>query len=93
MMGYMRDDGASFISYPKSGNLTAGLIAQDLPTTVVNNSLFSPPTGPNATLDVFNVTVGVARSGAPRSRSEGGERARGETRVPRIRGRQRRHSA
>ncbi|KAH9947519.1 carboxylesterase from carbohydrate esterase [Amylocystis lapponica] len=37
-----------------------GLIAQDLPTTVVNNSLFPPATGPNATLDVFNVTVRVA---------------------------------
>ncbi|KAL6301859.1 carboxylesterase from carbohydrate esterase [Sparassis latifolia] len=59
MMGYMRDDGAAFIGYPTSDNLTAGLIAQSLPTTVVNNSLFPPVTGPNATLDVFNITARV----------------------------------
>ncbi|KAL6306366.1 carboxylesterase from carbohydrate esterase [Sparassis latifolia] len=59
MIGYMRDDGAAFIGYPTNGNLTAGLIAQDLSTTVVNNSLFAPLTGPNTALDVFNVTARV----------------------------------
>ncbi|PCH35223.1 carboxylesterase from carbohydrate esterase [Wolfiporia cocos MD-104 SS10] len=60
MMGYMRDDGAAFIGYPTSANLTQGIIEQDLPTSVVGNPLFTPPTGPNATLDVFNVTARVA---------------------------------
>ncbi|KAH9922530.1 carboxylesterase from carbohydrate esterase [Fomitopsis serialis] len=60
MMGYMRDDGAAFIGYPNTTNLTAALIAQSLPTAVVDNSLFPVQTGPNATYDVFNVTAGVA---------------------------------
>ncbi|KAH9933076.1 carboxylesterase from carbohydrate esterase [Fomitopsis serialis] len=60
MMGYMRDDGAAFIGYPNTTNLNAALIAQSLPTAVVDNSLFPVQTGPNATYDVFNVTAGVA---------------------------------
>ncbi|PCH44337.1 carboxylesterase from carbohydrate esterase [Wolfiporia cocos MD-104 SS10] len=60
MMGYMRDDGAAFIGYPTNTNLTQALINQYLPTSVVGSSLFVPPTGPNATLDVFNVTARVA---------------------------------
>ena len=43
-----------------SDNLTAALLAQYLPTSVANNSLFPIPAGPNATLDVFNVTARVA---------------------------------
>lgn len=42
-----------------NGNLTLGLLAQALPTTVANNALFPEPTGANATLDVFNVTARV----------------------------------
>ncbi|KAH9939541.1 carboxylesterase from carbohydrate esterase [Amylocystis lapponica] len=60
MMGYLRDDGAVFIGYPTNDNLTEALIAQNLTTTVVNNSLFTPPTSSNATLNVFNVTSHVA---------------------------------
>ncbi|KZT04484.1 carboxylesterase from carbohydrate esterase [Laetiporus sulphureus 93-53] len=60
MWGYMRDDGAAFIGYPTSDNLTTALSSQDLPTNVVGNSLFSVPTGPNATLDVYNVTARVS---------------------------------
>ncbi|KAH9947522.1 carboxylesterase from carbohydrate esterase [Amylocystis lapponica] len=60
LMGYMRDDGAPFIGYPTSDNITAGLRAQDLPTKVANSSLFVQPTGANATLDVFNVTARIA---------------------------------
>lgn len=60
MMGYMRDDGAAFIGYPTSGNLTQGLLEQYLPASVANNSLFPEPTGTNATLDVFNVTARTA---------------------------------
>ncbi|PCH35219.1 carboxylesterase from carbohydrate esterase [Wolfiporia cocos MD-104 SS10] len=60
MMGYMRDDGAAFIGYPTTDNLTQALQNQYLPTSVVGNPLFTPPTGPNATLDVFNVTARVA---------------------------------
>ncbi|KAI0918550.1 hypothetical protein AcV5_002511 [Taiwanofungus camphoratus] len=61
MMGYMRDDGAAFIGYPASNdNLTEALLVQNLPITVVNNPLFTQPTGPNITLDIFNVTARVA---------------------------------
>ncbi|CCM06056.1 uncharacterized protein FIBRA_08303 [Fibroporia radiculosa] len=60
LMGYMRDDGAAFIGYPTTTNITQALIDQYLPTTVANSSLFVPPTGPNATLDVFNLTARVA---------------------------------
>ncbi|CDO70485.1 hypothetical protein BN946_scf184569.g28 [Trametes cinnabarina] len=59
MMGFMRDDGAAFIGYPTNGNLTAGLIGASLNTTVANNPLFPEPTGPNVTLNVFNVTARV----------------------------------
>ncbi|ODQ55053.1 alpha/beta-hydrolase [Saitoella complicata NRRL Y-17804] len=58
MMGFMRDDGAAFIGYPTSTNETAALEAQSLPV-VPGNSLFAIPSGPNATLDVFNVTARV----------------------------------
>ncbi|OBZ67858.1 Cholinesterase [Grifola frondosa] len=57
MMGFMRDDGAAFIGYPTSSNLTAGVLGAFLPTSIVNNSLFPEPTGSNSTLDVFNVTA------------------------------------
>ncbi|KZT04637.1 carboxylesterase from carbohydrate esterase [Laetiporus sulphureus 93-53] len=60
MMGHMRDDGAAFIGYPTTTNLTSALLAQDLPTTVVNDMLFEVPTGPNATYNIFNVTARVA---------------------------------
>ncbi|KZT04485.1 carboxylesterase from carbohydrate esterase [Laetiporus sulphureus 93-53] len=60
MMGYMRDDGAAFIGYPTTTNLTSALLAQYLPTTVVKEMLFEVPTGPNATYNVFNVTARVA---------------------------------
>ncbi|OCH86808.1 carboxylesterase from carbohydrate esterase [Obba rivulosa] len=59
LMGFMRDDGAAFIGYPTSDNVTAGLLGAFLPLTVENNSLFPVPTGPNATLDVFNLTARV----------------------------------
>ncbi|KZT69948.1 carboxylesterase from carbohydrate esterase [Daedalea quercina L-15889] len=61
MMGNMRDDGAAFIGYTNTTNLTAALEAQYLPTGVANNYLFEPyPAGPNATLDIFNVTARAA---------------------------------
>ncbi|KAI0356107.1 carboxylesterase from carbohydrate esterase [Trametes cingulata] len=59
MMGFMRDDGAAFIGYPVHGNLTAGLLGASLNVTVANNPLFPEPSGPNATLNVFNVTARV----------------------------------
>ncbi|KAH9933078.1 Alpha/Beta hydrolase protein [Fomitopsis serialis] len=56
MMGNMRDDGAAFIGYPTTTNVTAALAAQYLPTGVANNPLIeSYTTGPNVTLDVFNL--------------------------------------
>ncbi|TBU26946.1 carboxylesterase from carbohydrate esterase [Dichomitus squalens] len=59
MMGFMRDDGAGFIGYPTSGNLTEALIAASLDTSIADNALFPEPSGPNVTLNVYNVTAGA----------------------------------
>ncbi|KAI0760186.1 carboxylesterase from carbohydrate esterase [Fomes fomentarius] len=59
MMGFMRDDGAAFIGYPKNSNLTQGVLDAFLNTTVVDNPLFPEPSGPNITTNVFNVTSRV----------------------------------
>ncbi|KAI0631086.1 carboxylesterase from carbohydrate esterase [Trametes polyzona] len=57
MMGYMRDDGAAFISYPTDANLTASLANALLDTAIADSPLFPVPPSPNATLNVFNVTA------------------------------------
>ncbi|KAI0073619.1 carboxylesterase from carbohydrate esterase [Panus rudis PR-1116 ss-1] len=59
MMGIMRDDGAAFISFPTDTSLTDALNQNFLPLSVVNNSLFPVPPGPNITRDNFNVTARV----------------------------------
>lgn len=61
MMGFMRDDGAAFIGYPTTTNLSEAITAQSFPAeTVISSGEFPEPTGQNATLDVFNVTARVA---------------------------------
>ena len=61
MMGFMRDDGAAFISYPDTTNVSAALTADGFNTSdIVASGLFPEPSGSNVTLDVFNVTARVA---------------------------------
>lgn len=59
LMGIMRDDGAAFIGFPTNANLAqqvASIISTVPASNIINSGLFDPPTGPNATLNVFNVT-------------------------------------
>ncbi|KAH9947508.1 carboxylesterase from carbohydrate esterase [Amylocystis lapponica] len=58
MMGYMRDDGASFIGYPRQPDCRPDRSGSTHDCSQQLTLL--SPTGPNATLDVFNVTSRVA---------------------------------
>jgi carboxylesterase type B len=61
LSGFMRDDGAAFISIIDTDNLTTSLTDDGFPSSLVESSgLFPLPSGPNATLDVFNVSARVA---------------------------------
>ena len=61
MMGTMRDDGAAFIGYPTTTNITQALTADFFPASTIEGSNdFPAPAGPNATLNIFNVTARVA---------------------------------
>lgn len=62
MMGFMRDDGAAFISYPSASyNESAALTADSFnASTVLSSDVFTVPNGPNATLNIFNLTAQVA---------------------------------
>ncbi|KAJ3520245.1 hypothetical protein NM688_g9191 [Phlebia brevispora] len=57
MIGFMRDDGAAFISAPTNGDLTQELEANGVTTSIVNSSLFPVPDGFSALENVFNVTA------------------------------------
>lgn len=61
MMGFMRDDGAAFIGYPKA-NDTLGTFLPTQGFQLGNTTLdaFSVPSGPNSTLDVFNASALIA---------------------------------
>ncbi|KZV87962.1 carboxylesterase from carbohydrate esterase [Exidia glandulosa HHB12029] len=62
LMGIMRDDGAAFIGFPTNTNITQqiGSIISTVPATnIMASGLFDPPSGPNATLNVFNVTARI----------------------------------
>jgi carboxylesterase type B len=65
LMGIMRDDGAAFIPYPTTTDVTGALTAAyaNNVTEIVKSGLFPLPMGANATLDVFNVTARVATDG------------------------------
>ncbi|ORX38959.1 hypothetical protein BD324DRAFT_300541 [Kockovaella imperatae] len=66
MMGFMRDDGASFGGYPTaSENLTTLLTANGFgpqlsPSTL---ELYPVPSGPNATLDIYNASSAMVTDG------------------------------
>ncbi|CAL1710040.1 unnamed protein product [Somion occarium] len=59
LMGFMRDDGAAFIGFPTTDNVTQALAAQGLPLSAANNPLSPVPTGPDALANAFNVTARV----------------------------------
>lgn len=64
MMGFMRDDGAAFIGFPTTTDVTTALNDDGFnASTVVPSGEFPQPAGSNTTLDVFNVTARVATDG------------------------------
>nr|ACZ81478.1 AN12g09310 [Kwoniella heveanensis] len=60
MLGFMRDDGASFITYPKSATNTsavldaAGFTSQQLTPSALD--LYPTPSGPNVTTNIYNAS-------------------------------------
>ncbi|WRT65285.1 uncharacterized protein IL334_002228 [Kwoniella shivajii] len=66
MLGFMRDDGASFITYPKTAtNVTSvlgpsGFNTQLTPSTL---ALYPVPNGQNATTNVYNASAALATDG------------------------------
>lgn len=63
MWGQMRYDAAAFIGYPSVGqDLAAALqpIIGGQSAAAVSSGLFEMPQGPNATLNIFNVTARIA---------------------------------
>ena len=61
MMGVMRDDGAPFVGYPTTTNITQALIAESFDANgIVESGAFPIPKGDNATLNIFNVTSRVS---------------------------------
>src|ERR1700683_2184934 len=61
LMGFMRDDGAPFITYPNATqSLSQSLTANDFPAgCIIASGDFPEPSGPNKSLDIFNVTSRV----------------------------------
>lgn len=62
MMGFMRDDGAAFISYPSPNDTVSSFLVENgfNLSTISTLSVFPEPNGPNKTLDVFNTTALIA---------------------------------
>jgi hypothetical protein len=61
-MGNMKDEAGVLTLYPQSTNVTEAIASSFLNATIYaeNENLFPTPTGSNATLDTFNVTVHFA---------------------------------
>lgn len=54
----MRDDGAPFLSYVNTNNLTASLVENGLSVSeIADSGVFTVPTAANVSLDIFNVTA------------------------------------
>ena len=61
LMAFMRNDGAPFIGYPTTTNVSQALNAQSFnATSVMNSGDFQVPQGPNRTLNAYNVISRVA---------------------------------
>ena len=58
LMGFMRDDGAAFIGYPKANQtLTTFLTAQGFNLSTISPlSVFPEPSSANQTLNIFNTS-------------------------------------
>jgi carboxylesterase type B len=58
LIGTMRDDGAPFLSYVNTNNLTAALVKNGLSVPeIAESGVFPVPNGANVSLDIFNVTA------------------------------------
>ncbi|KAK5138209.1 hypothetical protein LTR08_004905 [Meristemomyces frigidus] len=62
LMGFMRDDGAAFITYPLPNDTVASFVAENgfNLSTITSLSVFPEPESANKTLNVFNTTALVA---------------------------------
>ena len=62
LMGFMRDDGAAFISYPLPNDTATSFLRSNgfNLSTIGPLSVFPEPSGPNKTLDLFNQTARLA---------------------------------
>ncbi|KAF2838201.1 cholinesterase [Patellaria atrata CBS 101060] len=62
IIGWMRDDGAAMISYPKNITSASDFIAsQGLPASLVaSSSVFPLPSGPDTIQNIFNLTARIA---------------------------------
>ncbi|KAF9003261.1 Alpha/Beta hydrolase protein [Cyathus striatus] len=69
IFGWMRDDGADFIgSFPtntttESQILLSSGLSSNVTNLVLNSNLFPKPSGPNATLNIFNVSSRIGTDG------------------------------
>lgn len=61
LMGFMRDDGTPFVTYPNTTEtLSQSLTSNDFPAnSIITSGGFPEPSTPNTTLDIFNVTSRV----------------------------------
>ncbi|KIJ50170.1 hypothetical protein M422DRAFT_27497 [Sphaerobolus stellatus SS14] len=62
MWGHMRYDGAAFIGYPSVGQSVVSALQSIIGSTsqsAVDSGMFPTPSGPNSTLNVFNVTARI----------------------------------
>jgi hypothetical protein len=62
MLGNLHDEAAALIPFPSTTNVTLAIEAVNLdPRDYYNHpDLFQLPSGPNATLDIFNLTTHLA---------------------------------
>ncbi|KAK4548367.1 hypothetical protein LTR36_010238 [Oleoguttula mirabilis] len=62
MMGFMRDDGAAFITYPEANDTVSSFVVENgfNLSTISSLSVFPEPNGANKTLDVYNTTALIA---------------------------------
>lgn len=62
LLGNLHDEAAALIPFPNTTNVTAAIEASGLNPQIYydNTDLFELPSGPNATLNVFNLTTHLA---------------------------------
>jgi carboxylesterase type B len=62
LMGFMRDDGAAFITYPSSNQTVSTFLTANgfNLSTITSLSILPEPSSPNSTLNIFNTTARIA---------------------------------